>query len=149
MVQDSKLKTAYSTEDAVRLTGISKDMLHYLCRVGVVVPTSSRRQGHRGYGVQRRYSFTDLISFKVVKQLTASGVSPVKVRKAIRELHGLGVSVHKLPSSHVVMFDQSVYQWNGKGDPFRVVDGQKAFGFVLDVASIRDELVRDIQELAA
>lgn len=141
--------TTYSTDEAVRVTDISRDMLNYLCRIGVVVPSASRRQGRRGHGVQRRYSFTDLVSFKVVKKLTASGVSPVKVRKAIKELHGLGVSVHKLPSSHVVVFDQSVYLWDGTGDPFRVVDGQRAFGFVLDLACIREELLRDIGRLAA
>ena len=135
--------------DAVRLTHISRDMLNYLCRVGVVVPTVSRKKGKRGHGVQRCYSFTDLVSFKVVKKLTESGVSPIKVRKAIRELHTLGVSIHRLPSSHVVIFDQSVYQWDGVGDPFRVVDGQKAFGFVLDVASIRNELIHDIERLFA
>lgn len=143
------MSMTYSTDAAVRLTGISRDMLNYLCRVGIVVPSASRRQGKRGHGVQRQYNFTDLISFKVVKKLTASGVSPVKVRRALRELHALGVSLHKLPSSHVVMFDHSVYTWDGTGDPFRVADGQQAFGFVLDVGRIRDELVRDIERLVA
>lgn len=139
----------FSSVDAVRLTGISQPMLNYLCRVGVVVPTLSRRRGKRGHGAQRRYTFTDLISFKVVKRLTATGVSPVKVQKAIRELHRLGVSVHELPASRVVMFDESVYLWDGAGDPLRVADGQRAFGFILDLEGIRDELVRDIEKLAA
>lgn len=139
----------FSTVDAVRLTGVSQPMLNYLCRVGVVVPTVSQEHGKRGHGTQRRYSFTDLISFKVVKRLTASGVSPVKVQKAIRDLHRLGVSVHSLPASHVLMFNQSVYLWDGSGDPLRIVDGQKAFGFILDLAGIRDELVRDIEKFAA
>ena len=143
------MSTTFSSDDAVRLTGVSKDMLNYLCRVGIVVPTSSRLQGKRGHGVRRRYSFTDLISFKVVKKLTTSGVSPVKVRKALRELHGMGISVRKLPSSHVVVIDQSVYQWDGNGNPFRLADGQGAFGFVLDVETLRDELVRDIDVRSA
>ncbi len=119
-------------------------MLHYLCRVGVVVPTLSRKSGARGHGVVRRYSFTDLVSFKVVKQLTESGVSPLKVKQAIRKLHQMGVSLHRLPSSHVVIFEKNVYQWDGLGSPFRVVDGQRAFGFILDLGSIRDELVEAI-----
>ena len=139
----------FSTVDAVRLTGITQPMLNYLCRVGVVVPSVSRSKGKRGHGTQRRYSFTDLISFKVVKRLIASGVSPVKVKKAIRELHRLGVSVHKLPSSRVVMFDESVYLWDGSSDPLRVADGQRAFGFILDLEGIRDELLREIEKLAA
>lgn len=142
-------KSSFTTEEAVAVTGITRVMLHYLCRVSVVVPTVSRRQGRRGHGKDRRYSFTDLVSFKVVKNLTSSGVSPVKLRSAIRELHAMGISLYKLPSSHVVIFDKSVYQWDGKGDPFRVVDGQRAFGFVLDIGTIRNELIRNIEKLAA
>jgi len=140
---------SFSTNDAVRLTGIKRDMLNYLCKMQLVVPTVSRRQGKRGHGLERRYSFTDLVAFKVVKQLAASGVQPLKVRKAIRELHRFGVSLQRLPASHVVMLGESAYLWNGRGDPFRVVDGQQAFAFVLDVASIRKELIRDIELHAA
>ncbi len=141
--------SSFTTADAVSLTGIKKDMLNYLCKMQVVVPTVSRRQGKRGHGKERRYSFTDLVVFKVVKQLAASGVQPLKVRKAIRELHAFGVSLNKLPASHIVMVGQSAYLWNGKGDPFRVVDGQTAFGFVLDVGALRSELIHDLDRLAA
>lgn len=145
----SSLINAYSTTTVMELTGIKKDMLNYLCKVGIVTPTLSRKQGLRGHGNQRRYSFTDLVSFKVVQQLSTSGVQPLKVKKAIRELHGMGVSLHHLPTSHVVVVGQSVYQWDGKGNPARVVDGQLAFGFILDVSSIRNELIRGIEKLAA
>lgn len=141
--------STYSTLDAVRLTGISQPMLNYLCRVGVVVPTASRRQGKKGHGHERRYSFRDLVSFKVVRQLTASGVSPVKVKAAIRDLHALGIALHKLPCSHVVIFGSSVYRWNGVDDIYRLVDGQRAFGFVLDLTAIHDELAADIAAMAA
>lgn len=141
--------SSFTTNDAVRLTGIKKDMLNYLCKMQLVIPTVSRRQGKRGHGFERRYNFTDLVAFKVVKQLAASGVQPLKVRKAIRELHAFGVTLQKLPASHVVMLGESAYLWNGRGNPFRVVDGQEAFAFVLDVASIRDELIRDIDQRVA
>lgn len=138
----------YSSAQVLQLTGIKKDMLHYLCKVGIVVPTASRRQGKKGHGVLRSYSFTDLVSFKVVKRLCESGVSPLKVKSAIRELHKMNVSLSSLPCSRVVIFEKNVYKWNGKGDPFRVSDGQQAFGFILDLASIRDELVLEMQKLA-
>lgn len=149
MVQDSIYMTGFTTADAVRLTGIKRDMLNYLCKMQIVVPTISRRQGKRGHGLERRYNFTDLVTFKVVKQLAASGVQPLKVKKAIREMHAFGVSLHKLPASHVVMVGQSAYMWGGKGDPFRVADGQRVFGFVLDVGAIRTELIEDIDRLVA
>lgn len=149
MERNSIQKSAWTTAEACKLTGIKKDMLHYLCRAGIVVPTTSRKSGQRGHGVLRQYSFADLVSFKVVRRLTESGVSPLKVKHAIRELHGLGVSLRKLPSSHVVIFDKSVYQWDGSGSPFRVADGQQAFGFILNLSSIQEELAADIAKLAA
>jgi DNA-binding transcriptional MerR regulator len=149
MEPNSKLRHAFTTSDAERLTGIGRDMLHYLCRTGIVVPTTSRRNGERGHGIVRRYSFTDLVSFKVVRRLTESGVSPTKVKSAIRELHRMGVSLSNLPTSHVVIFEKSVYRWDGRGSPFRVVDGQQAFGFILDLSSIREELVAGIAAMAA
>lgn len=57
------------------LTGINKDMLHYLSKEDIVVPTSRRKQGERGYGVRSKYTFTDLVSFKVVKKPYGSVVS--------------------------------------------------------------------------
>ena len=150
MVLNSIKMTGFTTTEAVALTGIKKDMLHYLCKVGVVVPSTSRKQGQRGHGVRRKYSFTDLVSFKVIKKLCESGVSPLKVRSAIRELHALGVSLNSLPASRVVIFEKSVYKWDDRRkDPFRMSDGQQAFGFILDLSSIRDELVADIERLAA
>ena len=140
---------AFSTTAVMQLTQIKRDMLNYLCRSGVVTPTLSRKQGLRGHGVEHRYSFTDLVSFKVVKKLTDSGVSPLKLKKAIKELHSMGFSLTKIPSKHVVIFDKSVYQWDGIGDPFRIADGQRAFGFILDVSLIRDELIQEIGKLAA
>ncbi len=140
----------YMSAKAVALTGIKKNMLHYLYKAGIVVPTSSRKQGERGHAVRRKYTFTDLVSFKVVKKLRESGVSPLKANKAIRELHGMGISLSSLPASRVVIFEKNVYKWDDRrNDPFRMSDGQQAFGFTLDLSSIRDELVADIERLAA
>jgi hypothetical protein len=55
----------------------------------MVVPTSSRKLVQRGHGVPRRYSSTGLVCLRVVKRLCESGVSPLKVKAAIRELHAL------------------------------------------------------------
>lgn len=141
--------TTFTSSQAIALTGIKKDMLHYLCKVGIVVPTSSRKQGQRGHGVPRRYTFTDLVCFKVVKKLCESGVSPLKVKAAIRDVHKLGISLNTLPTSRVVIFEKSVYKWDGTGDPFRMSDGQQAFGFILDLSSIHDELAEGVHSMAA
>jgi hypothetical protein len=140
----------YTSAKTVALTGIKTDMLHYLCKVGIAVPMSSRKQGKRGHGVGRKCTFTDFVSFKVVKKLCESGVSPLKANKAIRELYGMEISLSSLPASRLVIFEKNVYKWDdGRKDPFRMSDGQQAYGFILDLFSIRDELVADIERLAA
>lgn len=61
---------------------------------------------------------------------------------------GSDCSLNTPPASSVVMFEKSVYKWDGTGDPFRMSDGQQAFGFILDLSSIRDELANDIPKMA-
>lgn len=62
----------------------------------------------------------------------------------------MGISLSSLPASRVVIFEKNVYKWDDRRKaPFRMSDGQHAFGFTLDLSSIRDELVADIERLAA
>ena len=139
----------YSTDQVRSVTGIGMQMLHYLCRTGLVTPTASRKRGLRGHGIARQYSFSDLVICRVVQRLAASGVSPLKVKGAIRELHAMGITIQRLPAERVVIFGKSVYVWEDSSDPFRVIDGQQAFGFILDLQSISDELTKDLEKLAA
>lgn len=139
----------YSTQQVRSVTGIGTQMLHYLCRTGLVTPTVSRKRGQRGHGIARQYSFGDLVICRVVQGLSASGVSPLKVKSAIRELHAMGISLKKLPATRVVILGKSVYVWEESSDPFRVVDGQQAFGFILDLQTISDELVTELDKIAA
>ena len=124
-------------------------MLHYLCRTGLVTPTGSRKRGERGHGIARQYTFADLVICRVVQRLAASGVSPLKVKSAIRELHSMGISLNRLPSARVVIFGKSVYVWSDSSDPFRVTDGQQAFGFILDLQLISQEIKKDLEKIAA
>ena len=139
----------YTTQEVRSVTGIGPQMLHYLCRTGLVTPSASRKRGLRGHGIARQYSFGDLVICRVVQGLTASGVSPLKVKSAIRELHAMGISLQRLPAARVVILGKSVYVWDESTDPFRVVDGQQAFGFILDLQTISDELITELDKIAA
>ena len=139
----------YSTDQVKNVTGISIQMLHYLCRTGLVTPTISRKRGQKGHGVARKYSFADLVICRIIQRLAASGVSPLKVKSAVRELHAMGISMNRLPASRVVIVQKSVYVWDESSDPFRVVDGQQAFGFILDLEIISQELAKELKKIAA
>lgn len=126
-------------------------MLHRLHKAGIVVSACSRKQGERGHGVRRKYSFTNLASSNVVKKLCESGVSPIKVNKAIRrELQGTGISLRSLPAFRVVILEKNAYDWNDRRkNPFKMSDRQQALGFIYDLPLMRDELVADNERLAA
>lgn len=50
----------------------------------------------------------------------------------------------------MVIFEKSLYQcYDRREDPLRMSDRQQAFGFILDLSSMRDELAADIERLAA
>lgn len=87
----------YISAKAVALSGIKKDMLHYLCRADICAPLSSRKLGERGHGVRKKYTLTDLASFETAKKLCESGESPLELNKAIRELHGKVISSNRYP----------------------------------------------------
>jgi hypothetical protein len=139
----------YASTQAVALTNIKRDMRHYLCKAGMGLPTSRRKQGGRGHGVRRKCTFTGLASVKVVKKLCKSGGSPLKVNKATRQLPDMGVSLSSLSASLVVIFERSVYKCDGRRKaPLRMFDRRQALGFMLDLWSIPDELAADIELLA-
>jgi DNA-binding transcriptional MerR regulator len=64
-------------------TGVTYRQLDYWARTGVVAPSV---RAARGSGSQRLYSFSDIVSVKIVKRLLDTGISLQNVRKAIAVL---------------------------------------------------------------
>lgn len=72
------VKQGFSSQDVVRLTGITPRQLQWWDERGIVVPL---RQGHR-----RLYSMQDLAEMAVITELRRKGFSLQKVRKVMRFL---------------------------------------------------------------
>jgi DNA-binding transcriptional MerR regulator len=72
------MQKAFSTQDVIRLTGISARQLQWWDERGIVVPA---RQGHR-----RTYSFEDLTEVAVICELRRKGFSLQRMRKVVRFL---------------------------------------------------------------
>jgi DNA-binding transcriptional MerR regulator len=68
----------FTSQDVVRLTGITARQLQWWDERGIVVP---RRQGHR-----RIYSFEDLTEVAVICELRRKGFSLQRMRKVVRFL---------------------------------------------------------------
>ena len=73
----------FTAAQAARLTGTTASQVAYWSRTGLVVPD----------GRPACYSFRDLVALRVVGALLASGLSPARVRRAVRHLLDAGEDV--------------------------------------------------------
>ncbi|MGH8257808.1 MAG: MerR family transcriptional regulator, partial [Steroidobacteraceae bacterium] len=77
------VKDHFTTDDVVRYAKLSRHMVNYLCRYGVLEPTLSTQ---RRRGVVRRFSYADLLLARAVATLLAAGVSVIALRSALNTL---------------------------------------------------------------
>ncbi|HTJ86098.1 MAG TPA: MerR family transcriptional regulator [Terriglobales bacterium] len=72
------MQDSFSSQDVIRLTGITARQLQWWDERGIVVPA---RQGHR-----RVYTFEDLTEVAVICELRRKGFSLQRMRKVVRFL---------------------------------------------------------------
>ncbi len=72
------MQESFTSQDVIRLTGITARQLQWWDERGIVVPA---RQGHR-----RVYSFEDLTEVAVICELRSKGFSLQRMRKVVRFL---------------------------------------------------------------
>ena len=114
-------------------------MVNYLCRTKVVVPSLSASRGH---GRVRRYSFGDVVALRLVAKLSAAGASVLRLKDAMQRLRSAHptITLTTLPATHVLTNGLDIYL-HRPGDPIeRILDGQYAFGFLVELAIIRQEV---------
>src|SRR5687767_7553869 len=78
---------SFSSRQVAKISGLSTAMIDYLCRAGIVAPSSAKQ---RGRGLARSYTFSDLVILKVVAKLLRAGLSVAKLKKsliAVRKQH--------------------------------------------------------------
>lgn len=141
MSNDGQLRFAFEDQDAVgyrgptvcKIVGITYRQLDYWARTDLVAPSVRTASGS---GSQRLYSFDDVVALKVVKNLTDTGVSLQKIRKAIDELRdrGCGLAESTLVSDGVTVY--AVEDGDELIDLLRKGQGV----FAISVAPVVDEL---------
>jgi DNA-binding transcriptional MerR regulator len=132
--------------DAARLSGLSLSMVNYLCRTGIVTPTGGTKRGH---GRIRHYTFGDVVALRLVAKLSATGVSPLRMKKGLQGLrkHHPEITLTSLPGSHVVTNGKELYL-RQEGQPIeRAFDGQFAFAFVVELAPLQREVAASVLKL--
>lgn len=126
--------------EAARLSGLTRAMLDYLSREGVLTPSTP---GRRGRGRPRRYSFGDVVMLRAIARLLHAGVSVRRLKKALRLLrpHHRDITPDSLPMQYLVTDGRTVY-FRDRHSLLKL-DGseQMTFLFVLELRDVRREVL--------
>lgn len=79
-------ENGYRVPDVCKIVGITYRQLDYWARTDLVTPSVRDASGS---GTQRLYSFQDLVTLRVIKNLLDTGVSLQRVRKAVDHLQSM------------------------------------------------------------
>lgn len=134
----------FAATKAARFAGLSMSMVNYLCRTGIIEPGCDCVRGH---GTPRHYSFGDVVALRLVARLSQSGVSVLRLKKA---MHGLRkfhpeITLTSLPASHLVTNGKDFYLHREGQPPERAFDGQFAFAFVIELAQLQREVASQLK----
>ena len=126
------------------IVGITYRQLDYWARTNLLKPSISEA---RGSGTQRRYSYTDLLELKVIKQLLDAGVSLQSARRAIECLRdNIGRDV---ASANLVLNGTNSVLARTDGEVVDLLRGGQGVLNIVPLAGVKEELDAAILELGA
>ncbi|WP_342782358.1 MerR family transcriptional regulator [Aliirhizobium smilacinae] len=130
----------FSAKKVVQLTGLSSTMVDYLVRERFVTPSGS---AVRGRGNARKFTFGDLVTFKVLARLLDSGVEIRRMAKGIRELQqALADPTHLTDKMRYLISDgRDVFLSEGETLENLTQSRQLAFAFLIDLAACANEII--------
>lgn len=131
----------YGIGDAARFSGLTRYMVDYLCRTGVLTPSGHRERPRRGSS--RLYTFGDLVILRVLSHLLQAGIEVRKLKEALATLRSKHpeITPTSLPGKYLVTNGESLFfraRRNVVEDLTR--DGQIVFAFVVEMRKVRDDV---------
>ena len=125
------MQDAFTSQDVIRLTGITARQLQWWDERGIVVPA---REGHR-----RTYSFEDLTEVAVICELRNKGFSLQRMRKVVRFLQKefskrLAETVGGSSSYHLLTDGRTLYLENSSQQIVDILKNQKTGEIVTQIS---------------
>jgi len=126
------------------LVGITYRQLDYWARTGLLRPSIADA---RGSGTQRRYSYTDVVELKVIKQLLDAGISLQRARRAVECLRGgLGAG---LASANLVLVGTDSVLARSDGEVVDLLKGGQGVLNIVPLSGVLEELDAAILQIGA
>lgn len=135
---------SFSTGDAVRITGVPFRNIDYWARTKFVVPSIADA---KGTGTERKYSFSDLLALRVVRELREAGISTQSLRRVVEFLRTKKSLTNPLAECRLIVTGSDVQIATSRE---RMVSAllkprQTSFAFVFDLARTVDEMKHEIK----
>lgn len=129
----------YTVLRTEKLTGLSRAMLDYLCRSGVLRPSA---KPCRGRGHKRLYSFSDLVLLRVVARLLSSGISVLKLKKSFAALQKRHpeFATKRMKGAVLVTDGARIYLRQDTQVIEDLMGGQLGFAFVIELNGVMRDL---------
>ena len=129
---------AFTSKQAIFLSGCTSHQLRYWDKVGLVPPSIQSSNGKPG--VPKLYSFRDIVSLRVIKTLLDNGMSIQRVRRAWGYLKRNGELGTHLSNVKLITDGSSIYSVE-EDEVFDALKmGQLAFFETID------QVARDVEE---
>jgi len=127
----------YNSAHVRRITGLRQRQLDYWDECGIVSPSV---RAANGKGSERRYSFSDIVKLRVVKELRGVGVSLQKIREATARLRKQSLDGDPL-LDHVLSGDGKTIFWMTKsGQLADALNSNQLVLSIVQVGLIRDDI---------
>jgi DNA-binding transcriptional MerR regulator len=102
----------FTTAQTAQLTGLNPKTLHYWATSGFLSPSV---QQSRGTGTRRLYSFHNLLSLRVARELRAAGLSLQALRRVVKYLRKVKQIEKPMAELFLVTDGKEVYFRDGDG----------------------------------
>lgn len=132
----------FSGPQVCTVVGVTYRQLDYWARTGLLTPTLAEASGS---GSKRRYSYHDVVSLKVIKQLLDAGLSLQAARRAVECLRNdLDVD---LAATQLVLTSTSSVLAHSNGEVVDLLAGGQGVFNIVPLAGVVAELSAEIVEL--
>lgn len=142
-MRHNPVKAHFFIHEVVVLTGFSKYMLDYLFREDIFRPSSTGR----GRGHRRHYSYQDVVSLRALHAV-CRGQGRIKHLKealvAFRAQLGQMKPGQRLDQLLFVLGDELCVRTE-RGASYQLRTGQQTFSFVVDLATVTQDVARSVE----
>ena len=137
--------SSYTLKQAASITGLTISTVDRLEREGVVRASANMR---RGKGIQRKFTFNDLVELKVWAHLINQGVSIVKIKEAARDIRAFleGKNIGRYARESILVDGQKLLVSDDEKEFLLEVgtNGQLSLPILMDREAIKQDIEQQI-----